>query len=117
MDRMSLARLTGWAELALALALLGVVALQFASYFGRDAGAANPPFYPVLLAGGLVWLLSGLRNWLLADEVARLNETGGGRSPLLGFSRRSTSPEVLARSGKGAVALGILFLALAALNA
>ena len=115
MDRMSLARLTGWAEFALALLLVAVVVLQFAWYLGARAG--NPPFYHVLLAGGLVWLLSGLRNWLLADEVAHLNQTGGGRFSLLGFSGRSTSPQVLARSGKGTVALGLLFLALAALNA
>lgn len=116
MDRMQLARLSRWAEILLTVLLLAVVVQQCASFAAEGRNAA-PSLTPVFLVGGLLWLLSGLRNWLLAAEVAKLNSARSGHSSGLALlGRRYRDPAVLTRTGKVNVVLGALWIALAFLN-
>lgn len=112
MDRMAVARLTGLVEVALTVTLVAVVVWQFLAY---AQGGASPPFAWVLLAGGLVWLVAGLRNWLLPGEVAEIAQGGGSRGLQLGGmlgGRRDPQPDVLGRTGVLTAALGLVWVAI-----
>ena len=115
MDRMRLARI-GWdVQVALTLVLLLVVAWRTAALLSeRVAGLYEPPIAPVPLTVGAWLLVSGLREWLLAPEVWRMNWEEANRAEREGRRRRNVKDRsALARSGKISVAIGLLGLAAA----
>lgn len=102
MDRMRLAKVTGWIEAALWI----IVALSFLQplswiFSQVETRGASPPLFPVYLSAGAAWLVSGIRDSTLTAEIAEIR----------GKPRASLA--LIRNSGRFSIILGLVALVLA----
>lgn len=106
MDRLRLAKVSWWVEgmlwFTFALCLLRGITWVLDSVEFRQAPT---PSVPLLSSLGLAWLVSGLRDWFLAAEIAQIRDRAPAR---LGPMRSA---------GKVSVFLGLIVLGVAAVVA